>query len=172
MATGSDVQQAHAKDKLSWIGDKKPVQQADPDILSFIRQHFPAAKFVHIIRHPRAVVSSMLAGGRTWAKVDYWTGSPESILERWAIHEEWVLAAKDAVPVHSLRHEDLCADPAGEIERVFEFLGLAMPAEAASVIESQTEPGQERKHGSFQLPRSTRAERIMELYGYELSPAR
>lgn len=166
MEQGSDVQQPRPKERLAWIGDKKPVQQADPDILTFIRRHFSEARFVHIIRHPQAVVSSMVAGGRTWSKVEYWKDTPESIFERWAIHEEWVLAAKETVPVHSLRYEDLCTDPVGQLGKVFEFLGLTMPAAAATVIDSQTKRGADDKHISFQLPRHRRAERIMELFGY------
>jgi len=169
MEHGSDVQRPNPKEGLTWIGDKKPVQQADPDVLAFVRRHFPNARFVHIIRHPRAVLSSMVAAGETWAKVGYWKGTPESILERWAIHEEWVLAAKDVAPVHSLRYEDLCADPAGQLGKVFEFLGLAMPSEATTGVEARTERGTDRKHDSFQLPRCKRAERVMDLFGYELS---
>jgi Sulfotransferase family len=169
MEQGSDVQQPHSKEGLTWIGDKKPVQQADPDVLFFIRQHFPDARFIHIIRHPREVVSSMVTGGRTWAKIEYWKGSPETILERWAIHEEWVLAAKDLVPVHSLRYEDLCADPASHIEKVFGFLGLTMPSKAMKVVDTQTKRGTDSKHTSFQLPRCRRAEQIMEVFGYNPS---
>lgn len=169
MEHGSDVQQPHLKEGLTWIGDKKPVQQADPDVLAFIRRHFPDARFVHIIRHPRAVVSSMVTAGRKWAKVGYWNGTPESILERWAIHEEWVLAAKDVAPVHSLRYEDLCADPVGQLGRVFGFLGLAMPPEMTTAVDTQTERGADGKHASFQLPRCRRAEQIMELCGYNPS---
>ena len=170
MVQGSAVQPPHPKTALTWVGDKKPVQQADPQILPFIHQHFPQARFVHIIRHPRAVVSSMVAAGGNWANpVQYWKGSVESILERWAIHEEWVLAAKATDPVHSLRYEDLCADPPGELGKVFGFLGLTMPVEAAPVVDAHTDRDADRKHSSFELPRSTRAERIMELFGYEPS---
>ena len=112
----------------------------------------------------------MWAGGRTWAKVEYWKGTPESILERWAIHEEWVLTAKNTVPVHSLRYEDLCVDPAGQLKEVFGYLALAMPAEATTAVDAQTEREADRKHASFQLPRCRRAERIMELFGYDPSP--
>jgi hypothetical protein len=168
MERGSDVQRQQPKKKPRWIGDKKPVQQADPDVLPFIHRHFPEARFIHLIRHPRAVVSSSLsATGNTWAKVEYWKGTPESVLERWATHEEWVLAAKETLPVHSLRYEDLCADPASQLERVFGFLGLKMPANAATLVEAHTKRGTEQKHASFPLPRCSRAERIMELFGYD-----
>jgi hypothetical protein len=166
MEHGSDVQKPHRKESLTWIGDKKPVQQADPDVLIFIRRHFPQARFIHIIRHPRAVVSSMVAQGGMWAYVEYWKGTPASILRRWAIHEEWALAVKDTAPVHSLRYEDLCANPIGEMGKVFGFLELTIPAEATSVIDAETKREANRKHTSFPLPRCRRAERIMESFGY------
>src|SRR5262245_22948615 len=72
MERGSAVQRRYAKDALAWIGDKKPVQQADPRIFSFVRQHFPNGRFIHIIRHPQMVVSSMVTASATWSKVAYW----------------------------------------------------------------------------------------------------
>src|SRR5690242_10841572 len=38
-----------------WSGDKKPVQQADPEIRPFLRRHFPDAKYIHIVRDPACV---------------------------------------------------------------------------------------------------------------------
>jgi hypothetical protein len=168
MQRGSAVQTRYTKPALAWIGDKKPVQQADPRIVSFIRQHFPDARFLHIVRHPQMVVSSMVSAGRTWSRVEYWKESPEVILRRWAIHEEWVLAAQtQGVPFFSLRFEDLCANPSATMAVLFEFLGLCVPEGIMASIEAQTRQAENRKHECFMLPRSEHAETIMRHYGYQ-----
>jgi hypothetical protein len=168
MQRGSAVQKRYTKRALAWLGDKKPVQQADPRIFSFIRQHFPDARFLHIIRHPRMVVSSMVSAGRTWSRVEYWKESAEVILRRWAIHEEWVLAAKaQGVAFFSLRFEDLCANPSATMAALFEFLGLSVPEGIMASIEAQTGRTENRKHDSFLLPQSEHSESIMRHYGYQ-----
>jgi hypothetical protein len=172
MQRGSKVQEPYNKRALAWEGDKKPVQQADPRIVSFILHHFPTARFIHVIRHPQMTVSSMVAAGRTRAKVEYWKAPPDVILERWAIHEEWVLAVKaQGAPVFSLRFEDLCANPAAGMAQVFEFLGLTLPQEITTDLQGLTRQDENRKHESFRLPCSERAEKVMEHYGYRRAPA-
>jgi hypothetical protein len=109
----------------------------------------------------------MVGAGRTWAQVEYWRQPPDFVLERWAIHEEWVLAAKaQGAPVVSLRFEDLCANPAAKMAQVCEFLGLGLPQEIIPTIQGQTRPDENRKHESFRLPRSEQVEKVMEHYGY------
>src|SRR5262245_55032250 len=46
MERGSDVQQPYRKATLALIGDKKPVQHADPSVFEFIRRHFPQSRFL------------------------------------------------------------------------------------------------------------------------------
>ena len=69
MRNGADVKNTDNKTDLVWIGDKKPVQQADPVLRNFIHTYFPDARFIHIIRHPQAVVASMVEAGKSWAHV-------------------------------------------------------------------------------------------------------
>jgi len=163
---GSAVQEAYAKDHLLWIGDKKPVQQVDPDIQSFLHAQFPDALYLHLIRHPRAVVASMAAAGAGWGRVQYWQGSIETILERWAIHEGWVLQAKKNSPVMTVRFEDLTEKPSQVMSEVFDFLGLTLDAATADEMMGSTEAGANEKYNDAELPRLERAERIMKLYGY------
>jgi hypothetical protein len=139
MRTGSRVQHAQPyKRDVAVIGDKKPVQQADPAIQTFLQSHFPNARYLHIVRHPRAVVTSMLKA-QTWAMVAYWSrGSTTSLLERWAVHEEWVLAIKARHPVLTVRFEDLTASPATEMRRVFTYLGLPWSATLAAAVKALT----------------------------------
>jgi hypothetical protein len=163
---GSPVQETYSKEGLQWIGDKKPVQQADPEIQPFLHAHFPDARYIHIIRHPKAVVASMAAAvSEGWGNVPYWRGDIGDILERWAIHEEWVLQAKDNVPVLTVRFEDLTDRPGDVMSQAFSFLGLAGSGDTGEMARS-TEAGENEKYKDVQLPRLDRAERIMKLYGY------
>ena len=123
------------KTHLLWLGDKKPVQHSDPMLRNFLHMHFPHARYIHIVRDPRAVVASMSKAAKEWGKIgpSYWKGTPHAILERWAIHEEWVLQAKstNTSQIYTLRLEDLCADPIGETTKLFRFLDLESPTKIA-----------------------------------------
>ena len=168
MLNGSKVQKPYDKTDLAWIGDKKPVQQADPQIRRFIHTYFPQARFIHIIRHPQAVVASMVEAGKEWARVAYWKLSPTEILRRWAINEEWVLGARsEGHPVYTLRFEDLCEKPFESMRTVFDFLDLEMSPEIAEATVKNTSQNPNRKYASFVLPPCTEADKIMSIYGYE-----
>ena len=168
MYHGSQVQQPEPGKSPLWMGDKKPVQQADPEIFNFILQYFPDARFVHIVRHPQAVVASMLAAGRSWGAVAYWKGSADSVLERWTIHEEWVIAARDEYPdrVYSLRFEDLQMNPVESMTALFRFLDLDMPPAISETIRNHVQPPGQGKYNTFKLPPSDRADAVMLRYDY------
>lgn len=157
---GSSLQAVVDKPHLHWVGDKKPVQAADPKLHNFIRAHMPDAAFIHLVRHPRAVVGSMLAAGRSWAKVDYWRGGAAQILARWVQHEQWAQEASRLGHVIDVRFEDLVADPA-VLQRLFGWLDVP-PVEAA--CEPRTDWND--KYAELQINFSTDAKRIMDHYGY------
>jgi len=109
----------HKKDLL-WIGDQKPFQQIDPEIIPFIKEHFPNARFLHLIRHPFPVVQS--------SKVfvgDLWKGmSDVEILKRWTMHEQWVNLEKqkNELPIIDVKYEGIVGDTPKEMKKIFEFL--------------------------------------------------
>jgi hypothetical protein len=155
---------------LLWLGDKKPVQQCDPEIRPFLQQHFGSARYLHMIRHPVAVVASMMAAARTWSRgvPPYWHGTADEIMERWAIHEEWVLDSKcvERVPVHTVRLEDLIRAPAQTTKALFEFLGMALPPSVIADLTCEiTEPSSD-KQSRVRLNIPARAQRIMDRYSY------
>ncbi|MEA4909322.1 MAG: sulfotransferase domain-containing protein, partial [Anaerolineaceae bacterium] len=121
----------------------------------------------HIVRHPKAVVASMVEASMKWGRVAYWHQSPEKILERWAIHENWVLDAKqEGHPIHTIRLEDLSLHPMTSMKSVFEFLGLEIPEQVAQVIVEDTNPDPNSKYASFHLPHNDNAEQLMKYYNY------
>jgi hypothetical protein len=168
MKNGSKVQKPYNKAEPRWVGDKKPVQQADPQIRTFIHKHFPEARFVHIVRNPKAVVASMVEAGKEWARVEYWKLPAVEILKRWAVHENWVLAAKsEGHPVYTLRFEDLCENPFETMKAVFNFLDAEMSPEIAEAVVKNTSPNPNQKYASYLLPPCDEADEVMRVYQYE-----
>lgn len=130
------------KTGLEWIGDKKPMQHTDPELLKFLLEHFPEAHFMHIVRHPFEVVASSDRFNRT-ADGDFWLGlSPEEKMERWTFHEQQVLQLRQTLPgrVHSLRYEDFCNETENELSGVFRFLQLEPDPHALREAARQTLP--------------------------------
>jgi len=159
---------AHSKVPV-WIGDKKPVQHCDPEIRPFIQQHFPDARYLHIIRNPNAVVASKQSSAKHFrSPPGYWQESPVAILKRWAIHEEWVLQARasQSIPLLSLKFEELCQQPAEQMRRVFDFLGLDMPGRIARKIAREVRRNPNKKYDSAVIPDIHLAREIIEFYRY------
>lgn len=152
------------KEGVLWIGDKKPFQHTDPKLADFILENLPEARFIHLIRHPFSVVWSAerfnaLRGGDFWLDL-----TPEQALERWTMHEEWVLRLKGLAPVLDVKFEDLCADTETEMKRIFDFLSVDTTDDLLCEAKKRTLRKQDR---SPMLKCSRRTLSVMELYGYE-----
>jgi len=169
---GNRIRRWLRKRRLRWLGDKKPVQHCDPDIRAFLKQHFPSAHYLHIVRDPATVVASMMAAANTWSAgvPDYWRLGPEQILQRWTIHEQWAIDAKEeGLPVHSLRFEDLVSDPQDSMHAIFDFLKLN--SREANLTEEldriETNPNRNYTHILENIPAATLS--IMAKYGYAIN---
>lgn len=111
-----------APEALYW-GDKNPFYGTDDGVLETIDELYPGARFVHLVRDGRDVVTSLHRRRR-----------PDG--ERWATfesgHSLWLqsLDVADAFKqgvgerYYELRYEDLISDDVGCITRVFEHLGV------------------------------------------------
>jgi hypothetical protein len=157
---------------LKWIGDKKPVQHASPEIRDFILSNFTDARFVHVIRHPAAVVASQLEAARTWPVTPrYWHDGSDQVLERWRVQEEWVLELKASLPqrTHTIRLEDLCNRPVELMDRLFAFLDLEMCDELRGRMLQYVYARPNEKYAGFALPQVEGVRRIMDIYGYSAS---
>jgi hypothetical protein len=82
--------------------------------IPYLRSVFPRARFVVLVRDPRAVVLS----------VKKWNPSPNELLfMNWC--SAYATALKDAADdCLFVRYEDLCDDPARELERIARFAAL------------------------------------------------
>jgi hypothetical protein len=169
MRNGSEVQAAYEKPDVEWLGDKKPVQHADPEVFPFIRTHFSHARYLHIVRHPRAVVASMARRAQEGAPVEFWSRPLDHLLDRWCLHEEWVqaAAAKLGDALLTVRYEDLVADAERQVGKIFDFLDLDLSKSIAQRVASATKAGTNAKSESLNLPRSRRADELMARYSYE-----
>lgn len=161
METGvGNVKPVHKK-SLFWIGDQKPFQQIDPEIMPFIKENFSGAKFIHLIRHPFPVVkSSQVFIGQLWKGM-----SAEEILQRWTMHEKWVQLEKDKneLPILDVKYEDIITHTQHEMARMFDFLEVthnqAIFDQARKITRSTI-----RLHPRLPCPPETEA--IMSQYGY------
>lgn len=170
MKVGLRGQKPRRKGRLAWLGDKKPVQHADPKLRPFMLAHFPKARYIHIVRDPRAVAPSMIALGKSLGGVAprYWHGSRRELVERWAVHEEWVLRARssETSPIHTVRLEDLCREPVRKMTDIFNFLDVETPGGVSDPIRELVAPAPNRKYEPLRTPTSTGVKRIMRIHGY------
>ena len=167
MEAGTPFLEPQTKTELAWIGDKKPFQHADPQLVTFMLEHFPDAHFLHIVRHPFSVaLSSDRFNARRGG--DFWLGlTREEKVERWTFHEQQALSLRDRLPdrVHSLRYEDLCERTAEELSRVFGFLQLSTAPDMLEEAARQTRPV---NHCAAVIECSAETTRIAGGYGYDL----
>ncbi|RKZ50454.1 MAG: hypothetical protein DRR00_15160 [Candidatus Parabeggiatoa sp. nov. 3] len=164
MEDGIDYVKPQHKENLLWIGDQKPFQQIDPEIVPFSKEHFPGFKFIHLIRHPFPVIRSAKV-----IPVDdlLWKNMSEAeILEEWTRHEGWVQLEKDKneAPMLDVKYENIIGHTQREMARMFEFLGVtydqAILEEARKITRSTI-----KVHPRISCPSET--ESIMSQYGYK-----
>lgn len=103
----------HDQAPVYWVDHTPTHVECVPALLDA----FPAARFVHMVRDPRAVVASIL-------KVDW---GPEAALPAarwWNAEVASGLAAETLNGALRVRYEDLVDDPEREVGRVFAHLAL------------------------------------------------
>lgn len=172
MKFGSDVQESYPdKNALLWIGDKKPVQHADPDIRDFILDLLPASRFIHVVRNPCAVYRSIRKAAQNWAVVpDYWKGGVNEIFQRWLLHEQWVLQAKSErdVPVYSLRYEDIISNPVEQMRMCYSMLELDMPQDVQHKTRAIVRTPKSQSQALDTILEIDGLDEMMNRYGYKL----
>lgn len=104
---------AHENGKSKW-GQKTPRLVRHHELL---RAHFPQIKFIHMVRDPRAVVSSLVRSdvhrSTVWHATKRWIRDVEAGLKLEQRYEEGVLR---------VRYEDMVMDPEAELQQILEFL--------------------------------------------------
>lgn len=160
------VKPMHKTDVL-WMGDQKPFQQIDPEIVPFIQQHFPQTHYIHLIRHPFPVVrSSKLFVGEGGDGGPIWHGlNDQELLERWTMHETWVKQEKanPHFPMLDVKYEDIVEHTEQEMCKIFQFLELEYDSHLLKAARQST---QRLLKLHPRLPCSLETEAIMAEYGY------
>lgn len=111
----------------SWVVEKTPENLLHADL---IRAVLPEARFLHVVRDPRAVFSSMRMATRQWAYPGDLPSSPITFARGyWNVY----MAAGERLAGKSerymeVRYEDLLAEGARRLAAVFDWMGL--PADA------------------------------------------
>jgi hypothetical protein len=84
---------------------------------------WPDGRYIYLLRHPAAILDS-------WQRARDWQTHDE-VVQTVTRYLTALREARKALPGHTVRYEDLTADPAAEIRRICEFLGV--PWEPAMV---------------------------------------
>jgi hypothetical protein len=110
------ILQQFAHDKNARIvGEKTPNHLL---YMPTLEKFFPNAKFIHIVRDPRAVVNS-------WQKVPWSNGS---VIKDAVVWHRYMRTARLSPPakssIYTLRYEQLVLDPKTSLVSVCDFLGL------------------------------------------------
>ncbi|TFH33726.1 MAG: sulfotransferase [Anaerolineales bacterium] len=106
---------AHSMKKRRW-GQKTPRFIRHLELLG---NHFPEAKFIHLIRDPRAVANSLI-------RSDVHRSTPYHAAKRWMMDVGAGLAYEQAFPerIMRIRYEDLVSRPEDTLTSVFGFLEM------------------------------------------------
>jgi hypothetical protein len=112
------------------VGEKTPNHLLYMPILE---SFFPGARFVHIIRDPRAVVSS-------WRTVPWSTGTlgGDAAVWRRYLRTAWKQPPSRG-KLHVMRYEALTSDPEHELRRVCDFLGIPFDPSMLSFHQREAE---------------------------------
>lgn len=122
------LQRDFALSVLNAIGDTAIILEKTPahiTVLDDIREVLPEARFIHIIRDPRAVAASLAAAGRDWGS-SWASTSAVHNARRWAsnVADGIRLRNSDPAAYFEVRYEDLLDDPAENLEAIFAWLGI------------------------------------------------
>lgn len=120
-----------------WWGDKNPHYAESEATLQTIVSLFPGARFIHIVRDPRAVVTSLMRkkhlDGTDWTHPEYaheLTGQHLGIASKFG-------ADRGTEHFYEFRYEDLVADDEGVAKALFEWLRIPFTEEVASFCREQ-----------------------------------
>ena len=169
-------------DKIPVVfGDKKPNPHVEPEIIEWLQEFFPDARYLHIVRHPYDFLTSVPRQlpahdmGLRWGSGK--CRDPRKILAGWTRFEELVVQAeaKYRFPLHTVRFEDMCDAPGEVFSNIWKFSGLQIPRELGERIAGGYRLGiraaglhATSRGNRVDVPLSERTRAIMDLYGYQV----
>lgn len=139
-----------------------------------LREVFPRARFVHIVRNPLVMFPSTI---HTW-KVLYWTqgaqvpryeGLEEAVLSTFCrMYEAYRRDAQELGPdqLCEVRYEDLVSDPVGQMEIVYRQLGLGDFEPARPGVEEYAQRKADYKTNRYEISDELREQIVTRWAGY------
>lgn len=101
---------------------------------SLIRRFYPEARFVHLIRDPRSVVSSLMHASGSWGS-RFASPNPIDEARRWkTLVEAGCEIGGATVHYREVRYEALLADTSGELASLLEWLDLPLDETTCAAI--------------------------------------
>jgi len=120
---------------LSRFLDKTPAYAL---VLPFLAELYPHAKYVVLTRHPLAVFSSY---ANSFYAGDWQAAHAfNPVVERYVPAMARFLEERPA-PLVQVRYEEVVADPEGQLERVFAYLGLENDPDAVNYQKTEMKEG-------------------------------
>jgi len=123
-----ELERHFALSVLDSIGDTPIILEKTPahvTVLNDILEVLPEARFIHIIRDPRSVAASLAAAGKDWGRGWASTDSMGNA-GRWQNCVTAGISLRDRPKIYcEVRYEDLLADAASGLERIFSWIGVA-----------------------------------------------
>jgi len=183
----SDAQLARWKAGLQWFlrrlsfGDSRRIILKSPTHTARVRvllDLFPQAKFVHIVRDPRAVFPSTV---RLWKSLAKQQGLQiprerpdleEFVFDNFERMYTAFEADRGLIPpenFYELRYEDLVANPLGELRNIYDRLDLDDFAETLPAVEKYLEEVKDYRPNRHQLS-AEREEQIRTRWGRYMRP--
>lgn len=156
------------KKNLKYIGDQKPYQNVDPEMMPFVLKNIPNSKYIHLLRHPFEVVSSSMKFGNNTGGYIWKDMTSQDIFAKWEMHENWVKDAikKYNIDVYVLKYDKLIKDPIKEMARLYKFLNLNYNTELLKEGANITRPNF-KKIDNYQLTSSQKL--LLESYNMKTS---
>jgi hypothetical protein len=117
---------------------------------------FPAARVLHVVRHPLDVALS-LARREGFARERGWSHAAAALdlehsLRLWETHLEECLRYRSlGERYHEVRFEDLAAEPALHLRRMVDFAGLKTPEPALRRAATRVDAGRQRRYAGTPL---------------------
>lgn len=120
-------------------------------VINSIKIILPKAKYVHIIRDPRDVVSSMISASKSWGR----NWAPKNIIQAAIMWRRHTISAAESLrnlPEEmkmSFRYEELKKDTLSVVDKLYAFCGVEMSNQELEDIVESANSFTIKKYGEF-----------------------
>jgi hypothetical protein len=176
----------HFYQQITFKNRKRLVLKSPPHTcrIPVLQQLFPGAVFINIVRDPYVVFPSTVNLWKSLYKLHGLQKPTYQGLEKYVLETGWGLfkrleETRDQVAperFHEVKYEDLVSDPVGQMQALYEHLGLGGFEQVRPRLEAYFAAQKDYQTNRYQLTEDQRAEvteswgRFFERYGYIPKP--